>query len=116
MATVTLYRYEHPDSGMGPYTHEWDGTDEINYAHNSDDSHPGFKWEGEPKYIALWELNHSYNECKNLYCALETEAKVKAWFKGWNTRIIKAGFVLKEYKVDKAKVIFGRSQVGFFKE
>lgn len=111
MKTKNVYRYEL--NGAGPYTsgcgqktrEQIELAFILGYSH-MDRKHPSINV----------DLRNHINECgDNLVCACPSKRKLQVWFKGFHSRIKKAGYKLKKYVMPREYVYVGESkqQVAF---
>jgi len=107
-----VYRIEHPDSGKGPYTHQYDCApynrvrNALDYTQISN-NHPGM-WKDLKPVNGFCREEH--------YCAFESFTMLCAWFTRDALQVIHdAGFICNIYSVDEHSVSRGKYQVGLLK-
>jgi hypothetical protein len=105
-----VYRYEEQFNSEGPYTCEWNrirGNDVcigINNKHSV--TRPSIRNDG------LEFAGDSGDEYK---VACDSLKNLKAWFKGFNSRLLNSGFVIAEYTVSKKIDGYSKKQCVFHK-
>lgn len=92
---IKLYRYEHPDTGRGPYNSNWKLENRLNNVHYNL-SHPTYDADGLPRGM----------------CFITSLKGLKKWFTGWNKVLVKNGFIIKEFIVNSEAVHFGNPRYG----
>lgn len=109
---VTVYRYEHPDSGFGPYNHPYYEYDKnftiidkklltmMCWRHRNRD--------GLPNLIGAIRL--ATGEWRSACSSL---AELREWFRGFNKGLKEYGFRVITYEVPAKYVIHGAGQLAF---
>lgn len=124
---VTVYRVEHPSTGVGPYNHrkallrgmdinndddvlailqyrrDYDAlADLLNEHHRPGEEHDGVRREGVFNKVdeAMFSLTAAYNvEVSEVFCACPTRRDLEVWFTGFWDLLEELGFVVVEYQV-----------------
>lgn len=108
MKTKNVYRYE--SNGAGPYTSGCGQKtpEQVKLARHlglshMDAEHPGINCDLMRAGLI--------NECEShMVCACPSKRKLQVWFKGFHSRIKKAGYQLKKYTVPREHVYIGDSK------
>src|SRR5882724_4729803 len=102
MSTRSVFRYEHPETGKGPYN----TVEGLNADHHVD-THPSWLYDGLSS--CAFPRHSSYlSGCKSL------EA-LRSWFEGWEDKLAADGFEIVVYIVPNTAVKYGlsRKQLAF---
>lgn len=106
---VKVYRYEHKDTGEGPYQIETLGDFgfELACAHNGK-QHPDI----------FDDVKANITNINKYVCGCSNKQKLLAWFDGWHDKLQSNGYIIKEYLVDIKNVLQtkSRKQIAFIKE
>lgn len=99
---MKVYRYEHHETGEGPYTHLWKYVDAIANNH-SDESHPS-------PYHYLSESDYRIGDpwpimLPQWICGCESQESLSRWFRGWEVLMQNSGFIVREYDIPDHDVI-----------
>lgn len=106
---MQIYRYEHPDTGDGPYNHGR----AFDFPHDEElaefQGRLGWEHRNRPALPALLGSNLSAewrSGCK-------TRSQLSAWFSGFEKELEYFGFVVEVYDVPDEDVVVARGQVAF---
>lgn len=115
---ISVYRWEHSESGIGPYNHNFESLFD-----HTDNNHPVISQEenlsniDKSEYPALYKYLKYDNEFylkENFKCGFSTIEQMKKWFnKNEIETMLNKGFVFFEYKVDIFSVVLFTTQVIF---
>lgn len=97
----TVFRYEHINSKKGPYNAEWYYSEKLAENHNNKVRNPSIRTD------LMGEFKDGY------LSTCTSQANLRIWFKGYNTKINNHDFVLVRYKVKSYFETKSGKQVAF---
>ncbi len=122
MGIVSVYRLEHRDTGVGPYTdrgpipynsHAARVLDSHNYGPKCYYTHPSDRRDGAwPTLAERWGMSTSQDYAKRR-CAFAHPRQLLEWFDGARAGLHRMGFRVVEYRVPEGSVGRGERQVCF---
>ncbi len=112
---MLVYRIEHPDTGMGPYS-RYEGDNSMNElgqelcdTHAVSSEHPS-PWDDG---LQAFFLKHcSGSKCNAFFGCADPES-LYTWFKPFWTRLMQLGYQMEVYRVKQYKVSKSGKQIAF---
>jgi hypothetical protein len=92
---MLVYRFEHPDTGQGPYQFDGEGADEL------DDmrwSHQDFE------HMAPWMDDRLGGIDSYEVCGCDSPESLLAWFDGWIDELAEVGFMISVRYTEAARL------------
>lgn len=118
----TVYRVEHPISGIGPYRHEEEGQFRNELISLMGEEHSKYmfgKIENNPHpggYADFSDFEIVATGIQKIQFGFESMEQLVTWFDTWLDYLFEMGFVISEYLVDSVVVGKSGKQVIFNKD